>query len=83
MDGMDGFWKLWNVWMGLSIMWQFDYVIVYGLSYGAWWYKGKEGFLVFQETCDKLFLFIYEEKLQERDCNFECATVAFDAGGFI
>ena len=71
MDGMDGFWKLWNVWMGFSIMWQFDYVIVYGLSYGAWWYKGKEGFLVFKKLVINYFY-----SFMRRNCRRGIATLS-------
>lgn len=38
--------------------------------------------MVHQEVSHKLLLRIPEEKLQERDRKFECASVASDAGGY-
>lgn len=38
--------------------------------------------MVHQEVSHKLLLHIPEEKLQERDCKFECASVASDAGRY-
>ena len=55
--------------------------MVYLMGHGD--IRARKDSWFFKKLVIEFFLFIYEEKLQERDCNFECATVTFDAGGFI